>query len=41
MKQQNGPKFFDMDELTYEYNREIIRLPSHHPQYNPIELIWA
>jgi hypothetical protein len=30
-----------LDQIALENGHEVVRLPSYHCQYNPIELIWA
>jgi len=34
-------KRYELDEIALEMGHEVIRLPTYHCQYNPIELIWA
>lgn len=32
---------YELDEEAYKAGHEVVRLPTYHCQYNPIELIWA
>jgi len=34
-------KRYELDEIALQMGHDVIRLPSYHCQYNPIELIWA
>lgn len=34
-------KKYELDEMALSMGHEVVRLPLHHCQYNPMELIWA
>jgi transposase len=34
-------KIYELNHIANERGHQVIRLPPHHCQYNPIELIWV
>jgi transposase len=34
-------KKYKLDELTFQMDHKVVRLPPYYCQYNPIELIWT
>lgn len=34
-------KLYELDQIALKMGHEVVRLPTYHCQYNPIELIWA
>ncbi len=34
-------KKYKLDEIAFQMGHEVVRLPTYHCQYNPIEMIWA
>lgn len=40
--ERNKPeKMYAADQLAEKYNHKVLRLPSYHCIFNPIELIWG
>lgn len=34
------PNHFILDEIFEKYGHTVVWLPLHHPELNPIELVW-
>ncbi|XP_018323739.2 uncharacterized protein LOC108735989 [Agrilus planipennis] len=34
-------KIYDIDEIIQKAGHDVLRLPSYHPELNPIEYVWA
>jgi uncharacterized ubiquitin-like protein YukD len=34
-------QMYELDQITNEWGHQVIRLPPHYCQCNPIELIWV
>ncbi|XP_072389589.1 uncharacterized protein [Diabrotica undecimpunctata] len=38
---QRHHKSYEIDKLLEENGHSVLRLPPYHPEFNPIELVWA